>query len=85
MDELSDTIVNEIGFLEEHFEELDEEFQKRLNSVGSKRQILDSHVQKINAIRAEYQAVQSQFSTVYSAVISEYRYINKHTEAVHIH
>jgi hypothetical protein len=77
MDELSDTIVNEIGFLEEHFEELDEEFQKRLNSVGSKRQILDSHVQKINAIKAEYQAVQSQFSTVYSAVISEYRYINK--------
>ena len=34
-------------------------------------------MQKINAIKAEYQAVQSQFSTVYSAVISEYRYINK--------
>ena len=77
MDALSETIVNEIGFLEEHFEEIDEEFHKKLNSIGSKRQLLDSHLQKINMIRAEYQAVQSQFSTVYSAVISEYRYINK--------
>lgn len=74
---LKDAIVDEIEFLEDHFQEIDDEFQTRLNSIGTKRQIFDSYIQKIDTIKREYQAAQSQFVTVYSAVISEYRYINK--------
>jgi hypothetical protein len=76
-DRLKEAIIGEIEFLEDHFEELDQEFQSRLNSIGTKRQIFDSYIQKIENIKREYQAAQSQFVTVYMAVISEYRYINK--------
>ena len=71
--EMSNEIEDQHDDLEEHFSELNSEFQQRLSSLGSRKQKFDVYCQQINNLKAEFKAFQSQLSSVYSTVINQYR------------
>jgi hypothetical protein len=71
--EMSNEIEDQHDDLEEHFSELNSEFQQRLSSLGSRKQKFDVYCQQINNLKAEFKAFQSQLSSVFSTVINQYR------------
>jgi hypothetical protein len=71
--EMSIEIEDQHDYLEDHFSELNREFQQRLSSLGGRKQKFEVYCQQINNLKAEFKAFQSQLSSVFSTVVNHYR------------
>ena len=58
------------------FNEFNNELQKKLKSIDSRKQLFSSNQNNITSLKTKFDSFQKQLTSVYKAVISEYRMLN---------